>query len=207
MGILTLKGIRLVANVVVAFVIVSGAALATQKIHQLATAPDEINIVKLDVPWHHPAENVAILLDRNALAENPDLHQSLQISIFSYDLVKRIVYASLLVVILVLVKKLILSIQSRTLFEPKSLATISHLALTVAGYVACKFLFYQIIPFFVPVDLMVETVNFTTLGESVFGNVMAAVDFKMLFVGFCLYVISVAFKEGYQLKSEAELTI
>jgi hypothetical protein len=77
----------------------------------------------------------------------------------------------------------------------------------VAAYVVAEFIFYQLIPTFIPVDLMVETINFSRLDEHFFSNLMAAIDFKMLFVAICLYIISASFRSGYQLREEAELTI
>jgi len=205
--ILTLNGIKLVANLIILFIVLSWTAMVLSKTHKLISNPDEINIVKLDVPWYHPGDKVAILMDQAALAENPEFHRKLQISVFIYDLAQRIVYMPIIIIILVLLKRLIVPIYTKTYFDSKSISIINFLALAVALYVLCKFLFYQLIPIFIPLDLMVETVNFTTMGESLWGNLMAAIDFKMLFVSLCLYVIFVAFKEGHQLKNEAELTI
>ncbi|MBD3256796.1 DUF2975 domain-containing protein [candidate division GN15 bacterium] len=205
--IFTPKGIRLIANLLITLIALMGAVQVVDKVATLLTSPDEINVVKLDVPWVHPGDNVAILLDQQALVEDPDFHHQLQINVFIYDLAERVVYISLLVLILILLKKLVLSIRSRAFLDQRHMTIINQLALVVGTYVISKFLFYQLVPIFIPVDLMVETVNFTTLGESVFETIMAATDFKMLFVGICLYVISVSFREGYELKKESELTI
>jgi hypothetical protein len=54
---------------------------------------------------------------------------------------------------------------------------------------------------------MYERINFVAFSESPLGSFFASVDFKMIFVGIILYVISVLFKEGYQLKEQNDLTI
>lgn len=207
MSVFTTRGIKLLGNLIVIVIILMGVTQVFQKASQLVSAPDEINILKLDVPWVHPGDNVSILLNEEALAENPELYRRLQIGIFIYDLAERVVYILILVIILILLKRLILAIRSKTFFEPGSLKVINQLGFVVAVYVLCKFLFYQVVPVIIPEDLIVEAVNFTTFSESVFQTVMVATDFKMLFVGICLFVISVAFKEGYHFKSESELTI
>jgi hypothetical protein len=205
--ILTVAGVRQISNVIIAVVILFGVLQIATKTHTLLSSPEEINIIKLDVPWCHPADNVSILLDQNALAQNPRFYQRVQTGFFTFDLIERTISILLLVLILILLRRLLIVIYQRAFFDSRSMTIIRQLSLVVIVYVVCKFLFYQLIPLVVPVDLMIETVNFTTLGESILENLMAALDFKMLFVGICLYVISEAFKEGYELKKESELTI
>jgi len=204
---ITIPRIKLLINLFIAVIIIMGIFTIGGKTNKLISSPDEINIVKLDVPWCHPVNNVAILFDQHALSSNPDLYNKMQIKIYTYDLIKRFVYISLLVLILILLKRLIISINTKTFFDLKNILIIKHLAIVVGSWVICGFIFYQLIPVFISVDLMVETVNFSTMSESVIGNVLVAIDFKMLFVAIILYVISVSFKEGYQLKEQTDLTI
>ncbi len=203
----TISRIKLVSNLIIIFLVITGIMVIAEKVHTLVFNQQDINILKLDVPWHHPRANVAILFDQDALAENLEFYQHVQTSIFTYDLTKRIVYIPLLVLIFILLKKLIISINAGTFFKTGNIRIIRNLALVVGIYVVCGFIFYQLIPIFMPVDIMVETVNFSTFDESPIDNIVAAIDFKMLFVGIILYALSVSFREGYHLKQESEFTV
>jgi hypothetical protein len=203
----TVSGIRLIFNLFILFIAITGVAQIAEKTHELISSPEKIHILKLDVPWNHPQDNVAILFDQNILAHNPDIYQRVQINIFTYDLIKRFVYISLLILALVMIKRLIVSINAGTFFKPQNLKIIKYFSLIVGAYIVCGFIFYQLIPVFMPVELMVETVNFSTFNESAAYNILAAIDFKMLLAAIILYAVWASFKEGYQLKQETELTI
>lgn len=203
----TIPRIAIIANILIAVVVAAGAMQIGRKAHQLVFAPDEIDIVRLEVPWFHNRDNVSILLEQDILAGNAELYQKVQSGVLAYDLVERIVYIVLFVLALILLKRLIISINARTFFSLQNISIIHHLALVVLLFVVAKFVLYQLIPVAVPVELMVERVNFSPLDESVVGNMMAATDFRMLFAALVLYVVAVSFREGYELKKESELTI
>jgi hypothetical protein len=74
-------------------------------------------------------------------------------------------------------------------------------------WVICNSMFYQILYLFIEENLIIESINFITIKESFLTNLIISIDFKMLFVSIILYVISILFKEGYQLKEQTNLTI
>lgn len=205
--ILSASRIRVATYALMFFVFVSGIFQVVQKTYIYVSSPESINIVKVDVPWFHPADNVSILLDQERLVRSDRLFQEVQENVFLFDLLQRIVDISLLLLLLYYLQKLLVSISNRTFLEPPNLAVVRRLSVVVAGYVVVGILFYQLIPLAVPHNLVVESMNFVTLGESVFENLAAATDFKMLLVAICLYVIAVSFREGYLLKQDSDLTI
>jgi hypothetical protein len=198
---------NLILNLFIGVFLTIGVLDIGGKTIKLISNRDEINIVRIDVPWFHPTEKVAILFDRSLLVGDSELYQDLNTGIYTFDLIKRALYLPLLVLILVLLKRLIISIRASTFFEDKNIQIINQLALVVGAYVFLQFISYQVVTFLIPEHLMEETINFTTLNESILENIVAALDFKMLFVAVILYVVSVSFKQGYQLKQESELTI
>jgi hypothetical protein len=85
--------------------------------------------------------------------------------------------------------------------------SVRDLGIVVMIWVFCNFIMYYLIPVFVPMEFVTEIINFTTISESLLESLILAIDFKMLFVGIILFLIVRAFKEGYRLKRDAELTI
>jgi hypothetical protein len=112
-----------------------------------------------------------------------------------------------MLLILIQLKKLIIAIRGNTFFELPNILIIRNLSILVGMWVFCNFIMYQIIPIFFPVNLIIESINFITINESLLHSILVALDFKMLFVAIILYVISISFKEGYQLKEQTDLTI
>jgi len=199
--------LKLVMNMLILLILITGALTILGKAHRLFFHPDEIKIIKLDVPWNQPLSSVTLMFDQNILQNDTKLIQELQIKIFSYDLFNRIIFVSLILIILFQIKKLVLAIRAQSFLEPKNIKIVNRLSVLVGIWVLSTFIFYEIIPYFFPLDLITERINFTTLSESITANILSAIDFKMLLVAITLYVISVLFKEGYALKEEADLTI
>ena len=199
--------IKFFMNGLIIFILIFGSGTVLTKSYELFFKADEIDILKMDIPWSHPIDDVTVMLDKTVLQKEPTLFQKINKSIFEYDLIVRIVFLSLMILILLQLKKLILAIRSKTFFEAANILIIRNLSVLVGMWVLSYFIMYQIIPVFIPVDLIAESINFTPLNESLMYNILAAIDFKMLFVAIILYIISISFKEGYQLKEQTDLTI
>jgi hypothetical protein len=194
-------------NVLIILILIIGSGTVLTKSYELFFNSNEIDILRLDVPWNHPIDHVTVMLDKNILQNDPALLQKINRSIFTYDLIGRIVFLPLMLLILLQLKKLIIAIRRKTFFELANILIIRNLSILVGMWVLSYFIMYQIIPIFIPVDLITDSINFTTINESLLDSILAAIDFKMLFVAIILYVISVSFKEGYQLKEQTDLTI
>lgn len=204
---LSITQIKLFMNGLIIYILIMGSGTILTKSYELFFKPDEIDILRLDVPWNHPIDHVTVMLDKNILQNDPTLLQKINRSIFTYDLIGSIVFLPLMLLILFQLKKLIIAILGKTFFEISNILIIRNLSILVGMWALSYFMMYQIIPIFIPVDLITESINFTTMNESLLHNILAAIDFKMLFVAVILYVISISFKEGYQLKEQTDLTI
>jgi hypothetical protein len=52
-----------------------------------------------------------------------------------------------------------------------------------------------------------DSINYIPVNKGFFLSLLFSVNFSLLLTAFSFYVISVVFKEGVELKKEAELTI
>ena len=204
---ITIRQIKFFMNGLIIFILIMGSGTVLTKSYELFFKTDEIDILRVDVPWSRPIEPVTVMFDKNVLKDNPALLHKLNTNIFTYDLIERIVFLTLMVLILIQLKKLIIAIRGKIFFELSNILVIRNLAILVGIWVLSNFIMYQLIPYFFPVDLITESINLVTIDESLLHNILVALDFKMLFVAVILYVISVFFKEGYQLKEQTDLTI
>lgn len=204
---ITITQIKFFMNGLIIYFLIMGSGIVLTKSYELFFKADEMDILRLDVPWNHPIDEVTLMLDKNILQNNPTLLQKINTNIFIYDLIGRIIFLILMLLILFQLKKLIIAILGKTFFEKSNILIIRNLSILVGMWVLSHFVMYQIIPLFIPVDLIIESINFITMNESLMHNILTAIDFKMLFVSIILYVISISFEEGYQLKEQTDLTI
>ncbi len=204
---ITIRQIKFFMNGLIILILITGSGTVLSKSYELFYKTDEIDIIRMDVPWNRPIEPVTVMFDKNVLKNNPALLHKLNTNIFIYDLIERIVFLTLMLLILIQLKKLIIAIRGKIFFELPNILIIRNLAILVGIWVLSNFIMYQLIPFFFPVDLITESINLVTINESLLHNILMALDFKMLFVAVALYVISILFKEGYQLKKQTDLTI
>jgi hypothetical protein len=204
---ISLFSLKTIFYLFIIFSIIFGFSTIVKKTNRLLSHPEEIRNVRLHAPWFHPTDNVVILFDKDKLEKNPDIHQNIKENLLLYDIIGRTLFLILLVGILFLLKNLILSIKNKTFFESRNIKLIKILSIVVAVWVIGKIIMYELIPLFVPVDLIQESINFTPIHESFFWSILSSIDFKMLFASIVLYITSVLFREGYSLKEEADLTI
>jgi hypothetical protein len=159
------------------------------------------------MPWNQPIGTVTLMFREDVLKTDNQLLSRLNILLYSYDLIERIIFTILIILILIQLKKLITSIRGKTFFENVNIKIIKNLSILVGIWVGFHFLMYHLLWLFIPENLVVESINFISLQESFFSSILVSIDFKMLFVAIILYIISVSFKEGYSLKEQTELTI
>lgn len=204
---ITISKIKWIMNLLIILIFVQVSGIILAKLYELFFQPDGINILRLDVPWNHPIGDVTVMLNKNILQNDPNLLQKINKNIFTYDLIKRIIFLPILLLILCQLKKLIIAILGKTFFKRSNILIIRNLSILVSLWVLSYFIMYQIIPIFIPVYLITESINYIPINDSFLHNILIAIDFKMLFVAIILYIISISFKEGYQLKEQIDLTI
>lgn len=205
--ILSITLIKFFMNLLLIIFLIQSLGIIFTKSYELFFKADEIDILRVELPWYNPINDVTIMLDKSILQNDPALLQRVNKNIFIYDLIGRIVFLSIMFLILLQLKKLLIVIRGKTFFELPNILLIRNLSILVGMWVLSYFIMYQIMPIFVPVELITDSINFTTINEFSLDNILIAIDFKMLFVAIFLYVISISFKDGYQLKEQTALTI
>ncbi|MBN2364906.1 MAG: DUF2975 domain-containing protein [Calditrichaeota bacterium] len=204
---LSITGIKWTMNIVVILLIINAVLIVIPRLHKIWFKTEEIKLIRLEIPWIHPVSDVTIMLYQDMLKNNQTLHKKISKNVLIHDTIERIIQMTLFILIVYQLTKLIIAIRSRTFFTAENLAIIRNLSLLVFAWIIGNFLVYQLIPVFIPLELMYERINFTAFNESWLENFLSAIDFKMLLVAIILYIISLSFKEGYRLKEETELTI
>ncbi len=205
--IFSINVIKYSMNVLVAVIVLFGAYQIAEKSYRLFFEPKEINNLKIDVPWNQPMIPVVVMFDQNKLINDPAMHKQISKNLYTFDLIKRTITIILLLLIIIQLKKLLIAIKGKTFLESKNILIIKTLSILVGIWVVLNFILYLLLPVFIPENFVVESVNFVSLNESTLSALMIGIDFKMLFAAIILYVVSVLFKEGYQLKEESNLTI
>ncbi len=203
----TIPKIKLFMNALMVLVFIMGSTIIITKSYLLFFRPNEIDILRIDIPWNNPISPVTVMLDKNMIQNDPELFQKISKNIFTYDLIKRFIFIPLLLLILIQLKKFLIAIKSQTFFELRNILTIRNLSILVGAWVVGNFVLYQVLPLFIPENLIIESINFVTFKESPLSNILISIDFKMLMVALMLYIISILFKEGYLLKEQTDLTI
>ena len=193
--------------ILILFFLLSGMSIIFEEGYRLFLDRENIELIRLEIPWTHPLSDVTIMLDRDILINNPDIHKTVSRNILLYNILRRIVSVTLIILILYQLKNMLLAINRKTFFEQKNLQIIRNLSILVFIWVFCYSILYHLISLFIPIKLMYERINFVAFSESMMGSFFASIDFKMVLVGLILYVIAVLFKEGYLLKEQNDLTI
>ncbi len=204
---LTTKSIKFITNALIIFILIQGGSIIISQANTLLNHPEQIDILRLEIPWNHPMDPVTVMFDGTKLKQNPALLRQVNEKLFAFDLIERAVFIPLIILLLFQLKKLLVTIRQGQLFEYGNRILIRNLSVTVGVWVGANFILYQLLPLFINRDLLFECINYTTLHESIPRNLVNGLDFKMLFVAIVLWVISVLFRESYKLKEESELTI
>jgi len=204
---ISISKIKLLMNLFIGLTFILSLTMIVSQSYELIFEADDIDIIRVQFPWYNPLSPVTVMFDTNILKENPSLLENINLKVLIYDLIRRTTFLLLLLLILVQIKKMLIAIRRQSFFELKNILIIRNLSILVGVWVGGNFILYQVLPLFIPVDLITEAINFVTMKDSLYANLMIAIDFKMLFVAIILFVVSILFKEGLQLKEQTDLTI
>ena len=142
---ISIPKIKLFMNILILIILVMGSTEIITKSYKLFFKSEEIDILRVDIPWNHPINPVTVMLDKNVLQNDPVLLQKINIDIFTYNLISSIVFIPLMLLLLIQLKKLIIAIRGKTFFELPKILIIRNLSILVGMWVICNFIFYQII--------------------------------------------------------------
>jgi len=155
----------------------------------------------------NPSNNVFVYLYEEVIKNNDALNKKLQRNVLIYDTIKRIVTITLLFLLTIQLKTLINSLTNQTLFVQKNLVCVKKISYLLAIWVTVNFILYQCFQFFIPYDLIQHNYGYIPINRNILSSLLLSIDYIKLLAALAFYIISIAFKEGYQLKEQSDLTI
>lgn len=167
----------------------------------------EFSSLDLEKPMIRPYHDVFFYLDAEKLKADRPLYQKIQFNERLIETIVGLIYALLFIVLVLQLRKLVLSISQKGSFHARNLAYIKNIAWMLGIWILVDFICYQCIQFFIPFSLIEESINYVPLNKGFFTSFLFSVNYSMLLAAFSFYVISVVFKEGIDLKQQSDLTI
>lgn len=202
--------INIVLYILLAFILI-GLLITTVNffIYAIGNPPEyePLCMGSMNVPVMRPFEDVFFYIEPVLLQDDPLLDQKLQYNEFIFESIHGFLVLFVFLLLLLQLKNFIGSIRNRSFFSLESVNNVKKISFIVLSWVLIDFLAYQLLPLAIPLDCVVERINYVTLGESFFSNILFSVDITKLLFAFTFYSISVVLKEGLVLKQQSELTI
>jgi hypothetical protein len=124
-----------------------------------------------------------------------------------HDILERLLFLILTVLILFELKRILISIRTTTFFTKQNITGTRQLAVLFLLWAVSRFILYHLIAFLIPVEHIQHSINYIPFNESAFQSIMLSLDFRMLVISLIMYFVYLSFKQGYQLKEETDLTI
>ncbi len=173
----------------------------------LIFSPEELSDLRLDRPIIRIYNDTFFYLHEDIINNDPEVYQKVQQNTLIFKTIRNVSFIFLIILLLLQLSALISMLNRETVFLSENLKCIRRMALILLIWVVVDFLLYQSIQFFIPDYLVEDSINYVPLNEEFFRSILMETDHKMLLGAFAFYVISVVFKEGYQLKEQADYTI
>jgi hypothetical protein len=168
----------------------------------------ELSDLRIDNPIIRPFNNdVFLLLKSDILKSDHTLYQSIQHNELIFKTIKDIVSIVLLILITMQLKTLFYSLKNETFFILENLLCVRKISYLLGIWVIIEFILYQCFQFFIPLSLVKDNYNYIPINKGTIISLLFSIDYLKLLAAFAFYVISVVFKEGYQLKEQSDLTI
>jgi len=169
--------------------------------------PKELDELKIERPIIRPYNDVFFYMKSESLKSDVLLYQKVQRNEKILEIIVGITLATLIISLLIQLRKLIVSLKKKSFFIKVNLIIVRKIAYILGIWVLLDFILYQCIQFFIPLSLVQERINYTPINERFFLSLLLSVNYSILLAAFAFYVISVVFREGNELKDQAELTI
>ncbi|MCK4700978.1 MAG: DUF2975 domain-containing protein [Bacteroidales bacterium] len=206
------KSIRLSGiNITIYFILICLSIVTLSKIweatNKIIINPQEFNDLKLESPIIRPYDDVFFYLKTEALEEDSALYQKVQRNELILETIIGITFAVLFILVMLQLKSLLYSLKNKTFFLKKNLISVKKISYLLGIWVLADFIIYQCIQLFIPLSIVMENINYAPINKGFLSGFLLSVDFTILLAAFAFYVISVVFKEGYQLKEQSDLTI
>lgn len=200
------KLITAVMYFLIIFTLLHGGSVIVEESYTLLFKPETLDVLRTDLPWYHPIEDATILFDME-ITDNTTLFTAIQNNLVFHDMLERLFFLVLTVLILFELKRILISIRTTTFFTEQNITLTRQLAGLFLLWAVARFILYHMIAFVIPVEHIQHSINYIPFSESAFQSIMISLDFRMLVFALILYFVYLSFKQGYQLKEETDLTI
>lgn len=168
---------------------------------------EKLSMGSIDIPIMRPYEDTFFYIEPDELIKDGHLEQQLQKNEYIFSKIHGVISAIIFILLLLQLRKLIVSIKKREFYNQKSVANVKNIAYLLFFGVLVDFIAYQCLQLVIPLSKVVERINYITLREDFFTSLMFSVDLSKLLIAFTFLSISIVFKESLTLKEQADFTI
>lgn len=154
-----------------------------------------------------PSNNSFVYLKEDVLKNDRQLFEKIYLNSVIYDTIKDLISIVFLFLVIIQLRTLLNSLKNETFFIQKNLYCVRKISYLLVIWVVIDFILYQCFQFFIPLDIIQENYNYIPINKGIIFSLFISIEYVKLLAAFSFYVISVVFKEGNQLKEQADLTI
>jgi len=163
--------------------------------------------LNLGRPMIRMASDVYFNLDADVLRNDLSLYQKVQRNELIFESISVLVFMTIFILVLIQLKTLVFSLREKSFYITKNIKCVRTISGLLLFWVLINFVMYQSIQFFIPASVIQDTYNYCPVNKGLIIGLLFSIDFKILLASFAFYVISIVFREGYELKEQTELTI
>ena len=154
-----------------------------------------------------PSNNSFVYLKEDVLKNDRQLFVAIYRNALIYDTIKDLVSIVFLFLVITQLRVILNSLKNETFFIQNNLYCVRKISYLLGIWVIIDFILYQCFQFFIPLDIIQENYNYIPINKGIILSLLFSIEYVKLLAAFAFYVISVVFKEGNQLKEQADLTI
>jgi len=174
---------------------------------KVVISPESLTDLNLERPMIRMANDVYFNLDAEVLSSDLSLYQRVQRNELIFEAINVLIFMTIFILVLIQLKTLVFSLREKTFYIAKNIKCVRTISGLLLFWVVINFVLYQSIQFFIPDFVIQDTYNYCPVNRGFIIGLLVSIDFKILLASFAFYIISVVFKEGYELKEQTELTI
>lgn len=204
---LKMKSLNVIIYAIMAFTFIAVSAQTWEMADKVIFSPEEFDNLDIDKPIIRPYQDVFFYLNPASLKNDPEAYQKIQRNKLILKSLTGIVFSVLLILLLLQLRKLILSAIRKDLFLKNNLKIIRNIAYLLGIWIIIDFIFYQCIQFFIPLSFVEENINYIPLNKGFIPSITFSINFSLLLAAFSFYVIYTVLKEGLVFKEQSDLTI
>ena len=168
---------------------------------------EKLSMGSIDIPIMRPYKDAFFYIEPDELKSDQQLEQKLQRNEFIFGNLHGIISSIIFILLLIQLRKLIVSISKREFYEQKSVTNVKNIAYLLLFGVLVDFIAYQSLQFVIPLSKVLERINYVTLNERFLTSLMFSIDLPKLLIALTFLSISIVFKESLTLKEQFDLTI